>query len=264
MTNYVFDNAAEREAGQRLANLGAIYDANTMRSLAATGLAPGWHCLEIGAGSGSIGEGLADAVGATGHVLMTDIDPRFLGARNRANLETRRHDIAIDPLADAAFDLIHGRLVLVHVPQRATMIGRLMRALKPGGWLVIEDYDGRIVDCTFATTDPEQRAVAGKCFDAFWATLESHGIDLHWGRSLYDRFVAAGLKNAAMSGHVAVWQGGSPGARVTQANFSQLRPALLSQTQLSAEELDRFHALLDDPSFVFASPMMFTACGQRP
>jgi hypothetical protein len=52
-------------------------------------------------------------------VLVTDIDPRFIEARQRhTNVELRRHDIGTDPLPEHAFDLIHARLVQQHVPQR--------------------------------------------------------------------------------------------------------------------------------------------------
>ena len=64
---------------------------------------------------------------------MTDIDPRFLANSGRANLEVRRHDVATDPLPEAAFDLIHTRLVLIHVPQRDAPLARLVGALKPEG-----------------------------------------------------------------------------------------------------------------------------------
>ena len=33
------------------------------------------------------------------------------------------------------------RLLLIHVPARDAVIPKLVRALKPGGWLVVEEYD---------------------------------------------------------------------------------------------------------------------------
>ena len=149
MTSYIFDNAAERETSERFSSLESLHDIHTIGYLKATGVGPGWRCLEIGGGGGSIGQWLADCVGPEGHVLVTDIDPRFLAGFNRDNLEVRIHDVGVDPLPEAAFDLIHTRLVLVHVPQREATIGRLVNALKPGGWLVVEDYDSAIIDGTF-------------------------------------------------------------------------------------------------------------------
>jgi len=54
----------------------------------------------------------------SGRVLVTNIDPRFLEPLHLPNLEVRRHDIATDPLPEAVFDLVHSRLVLLHVPER--------------------------------------------------------------------------------------------------------------------------------------------------
>jgi trans-aconitate methyltransferase len=52
-----------------------------------------------------------------------------------------------DPLPDAAFDLIHARLVLIHVPEREEVLARLVAALKPGGWMVEEEFDSQSLPC---------------------------------------------------------------------------------------------------------------------
>ena len=119
MGGYLFDNAAEQEAEQRFGSLAVLYDPHTLRCLERTGVGPGWRCLEVGAGGGSIATWLADQVGSSGHVTATDIDPRFLRAlrsHGRPNVEVLRHDVTVDPLPEAAFDLIHARLVFVHLP----------------------------------------------------------------------------------------------------------------------------------------------------
>jgi SAM-dependent methyltransferase len=51
-----------------------------------------------------------------------------------------RHDITADAIPLARYDLIHARLVLSHLPQRRDVLVRLIEALRPGGWLVIEDF----------------------------------------------------------------------------------------------------------------------------
>src|SRR5262245_15816586 len=98
MTNYIFDNAAERETGERFSNLELLHDPHTVRHLLEAGVGRGWRCLEIGGGSGSIARWLANCVGPEGHVLVTDIDPRFLANISGANIEVRRHDIGADSL----------------------------------------------------------------------------------------------------------------------------------------------------------------------
>src|SRR5205814_3436619 len=80
------------------------------------------------------------AVGPTGHVLATDIDVSWLTAGD--GYEVRRHDVAADPPPQpGTFDLVHARLVLVHVPDRARALATMAAALRPGGWLLVEDAD---------------------------------------------------------------------------------------------------------------------------
>lgn len=73
-------NDAVRRANQRFASIVALYDPGTFRALEATGIGPDWHCLEVGGGSGSVAAWLGERVGATGHVVVTEIDDLFLTA----------------------------------------------------------------------------------------------------------------------------------------------------------------------------------------
>lgn len=116
-SDYALDNAG-REASSRFDALAAMYDPGTIRHLEDRGITSGWHCLEVGGGGGSIATWLAARVGPAGRVLVTDIDPRFLQSLQSPNLEVRRHDIVNNPLPEAAFDLIHSRLVLRHAGPR--------------------------------------------------------------------------------------------------------------------------------------------------
>jgi ubiquinone/menaquinone biosynthesis C-methylase UbiE len=109
----MLDNAG-RESSVRFPAISATFDAGTIRHLQELGVGPGWHCLEVGGGGGSIAVWLAARVAPTGRVLVTDIDTRFLETLNLPGIEVRRHDIATDPLPEGAFDLVHSRLMLQH------------------------------------------------------------------------------------------------------------------------------------------------------
>lgn len=103
-STYLLDNCAT-EAGARFAALKALFDPGTIRHLNGCGVAPGWTCLEVGAGGGSIAKWLVDRVGPSAHVLATDVEPRFLELlRGDPNIEVRRHNIVNAPLSEAAFD----------------------------------------------------------------------------------------------------------------------------------------------------------------
>jgi SAM-dependent methyltransferase len=58
-----------------------------------------------------------------------------------AGYTVRCHDVGVDPPPGDGFDLVHARLVLVHVPQRAAALAAMISALRPGGWLLVEEAD---------------------------------------------------------------------------------------------------------------------------
>ena len=111
MNTYAFDQGWQKER-DRLAGIESLFDSYSTRRLADVGVSEGWQCLEVGFGAGGVALWLAERVGSTGRVVAVDLDPRFLDGHGRANLEVRKHDVAADPLEEAAFDLAHARAVL--------------------------------------------------------------------------------------------------------------------------------------------------------
>jgi SAM-dependent methyltransferase len=257
---YVFDNAGA-QAGARFSALGALFDPGTIRHLTDLGVAEGWHCLEVGAGGGSIATWLCDSVGATGHVLATDIDPRFLDAAGRPNLEVRQHDIASDPLAEGTFDLVHARLVLVHLPERETALRRIVRALKPGGWLLVEEFDSLSMPPDPAI-NPDEMLL--KTFDAMQRVMTARGVDMRYGRMLPGRFEAHGLVDVAAEGRVFMIRGGSSGATLYRANFEQLRGAMVQAGLVTDEQVAADLRHLEEQDFLAPSSIMWAVRGRRP
>lgn len=69
---------------------------------------PGWRCLEVGAGRGSMAVWLAERVGESGQVVATDIDVTYLRRLDLPNLEMHQHNIlddSLDALRPGSFDL---------------------------------------------------------------------------------------------------------------------------------------------------------------
>ena len=95
-SSYVFDNAMP-QAKARFATVAEMYDPGTVRHLAELRVGPGWRCLEVGGGGGTIAGWLCDRVGPAGEVTATDIDTRFLQRLAKANLKVQQHDIVVDP-----------------------------------------------------------------------------------------------------------------------------------------------------------------------
>jgi len=266
MSHYIFDNAA-RQANQRFSSLETLYDPWTISHLEETGINPGWQCWEVGGGGGSIAAWLAERCGPTGHVLVTDIDPRFLvksAALDQPQIEIQRHDIANDPLPEQLFDLIHASLVLFHVPTREQALQRMMTALKPGGRLILDEYDRTLIDLSYPTTNAVASALYQKMFVALNRVMEAHGVDIAWGRSLYRRLRALGLVEVGMEGYTFVWEGGSACASMMRANFEQVRQEATSAGFITNEEVEQVCRLLDDSTFAISQHPLFTAWGRRP
>jgi SAM-dependent methyltransferase len=267
MTTYTFETPVEAKVEERFALLDALYNARTFRFLDTAGIAPGWHCLEVGGGSGSVAAWMAERVGPAGHVLATDIDLRVierLARRQPANLEVRRHDIGVDPLPEAEFDLIHTRLVLNHVPQREAVVARLVAALKPRGWLVIEDFDGRLIDRALPIEDAGEAGRFRRMSSAVTQVLDDHGCNVGFARGFYGRLKAAGLVEVGMEGHVAVRAGGSTGARFEALNLTHVREEAVAKGLVTDTEVDAVLNRTAASDFAVLSQVMLTAWGRRP
>jgi SAM-dependent methyltransferase len=210
---------------------------------------------------------MAERVGASGHVLVTDIEPRFIERSARhwpAHIELRRHDIGIDPLPERAFDLIHARLVLQHVPQRHQALASLVAALKPRGWLVIEEFDGRMIDRSIPTANAADAERFSKMVRALARLMDERGFEADWPRRLHQHLRAAGLVEVDMEGHLAVREGGSPASRLDAANFAQVRKEAVDKGLITVAEVDMLLERLASRDFAVFSPLMFTACGRAP
>lgn len=254
-TDYLF----RADGRARLAAAEELLDEGTQHVLRRLGVAPGWTCLEVGAGGGSIAAWLAQVVGPTGRVVATDLDTRALHGLSSDTLEIKQHDIVRDPLEDSAFDLVHARLVLEHLVKRDEVLAKLVRALRPGGWLVVEDVDyGSAVPVseTGAALHAHTQAVRLEQF-------ARRGVDHTLGRQLPARLRAVGLTDVGNEGRVWVMEGGSPGARWFKHSLDHLRGRLVGPGLLSDEEVDRMLAHFDDPTWSALSPIIFAAWGRR-
>jgi len=136
MADYVLPHTIPQD-DERLTLMSRMLDPQMFFRIEQAGVAPGWRCLEVGAGNGSVSAWLAAKVGPSGHVVATDIDTRFLDRLSIPNLEVRRLDVARDGLGEG-YDLVCCRALLHHVPERIDVVGRLAAAVKPGGVLLIE------------------------------------------------------------------------------------------------------------------------------
>ncbi|MFF8599973.1 methyltransferase domain-containing protein [Streptomyces sp. NPDC015232] len=257
---YLLDNA-RAEAGERFVWLAELFDGVTRGHFERLGVGPGARCWEVGAGGPGIPEALAAAVGPSGYVLATDIDPSWLAAD--AGYEVRRHDVVADPPPEpGTFDLVHARLVLVHVPDRARAPAAMAAALRPGGWLLVEDADTALQPLACLDDGGPAQRRANRLRDAVRELLARRGADLSYGRTLPRALRAAGLVDVAASGTFPV--GGRACDRLVAATMRHVRGELLAAGLTDEAEIDAHLAAVEAGELDLTLAPLISAWGRRP
>ena len=155
-----------------------------------------------------------------GSVLGTDLNLDWIDAGMPRQVELRRHDVTSDEIPRSSDDLIHARLGLLHLPDRDEVIERLVAALAPGGWLVLDEFDQIFPPCPEPATD-EQRTF-NRVRSAFSELLERRGANTTtYPRTLPWRLQRAGLAETGAEGRLVFGTGAGPGAAVQRANLLQ-------------------------------------------
>lgn len=193
-----------KDTRRRLTAMEQTHDPATMGHLERVGVGPGWTCLEVGAGGGSIARWLGSRVGADGRVLAVDLDIGSVGETGE-NVEVRRSDVRTEALPQEAFDLIHARLVLGHIAEREAVLDSLVASLRPGGWLVLEEAD------TSYMAPALDNALHREVMVACAAALGRAGYAHTWGRHVPGLLHDRGLTDVTASCEAPLHEGGSAG-----------------------------------------------------
>jgi SAM-dependent methyltransferase len=255
MADYVLPHSIPQE-DERLTLMSRMLDPQMFFRLEQAGVAPGWRCLEVGAGNGSVSAWLARRVGPRGHVVSSDIDTRFLGRLAVPNLEVRRIDLTRDPFG-ADYDLVCGRAVLHHIPARIDVLGRLAAAVRPGGTILFEEPDFHPV----LSTD---NAALRDFWQGFLAWAAGEGIDYFVGRRLAPWLAGRGFEAIAVHGETILFNGGSLPARYLKLTMQELEPALLGSGLIGATAWSEAMALLDNPRLWTWQNSYVTTAARRP
>jgi ubiquinone/menaquinone biosynthesis C-methylase UbiE len=260
---YFAHNVARDFESERLLNLQAALDPLSTQRLERVGVGPGWRCLEVGAGRGSIARWLAEHVAPRGQVVATDMDLRLLEHLDgqRRYIEVRKHDIVTDDLETNAFDVAHCRLVLMHVSDPERALERMVSSLRPGGWLVIEEP-------VFAEPDvvTREHAAAGAYERVSRALVEclSSMMDVRFGETAMRMVAHMGLDEFCVDQTRLYAPGGHPGPITNMLTWEMFRNDLLASGGLYPDDLDVASAAMLDPSFICSSPFMYGVFGRKP
>lgn len=265
MSEHTPISATETEGQKldRLKKLEAVLDPISARHLETVGVAQGWKCLEVGAGAGSVAQWLAKRVGSSGKVVATDIDTRFLERLSVPNLEVRQHDIAEDGLEAGAYDLVHCRRLLVTLQEPERALKRMADAVRPGGWLLVEedDYGSMLsTDLTNLAATPFVEAWRG----GIAALRKMRILDPLIGRRVLELMEPLGLEDVTQDGWTRINRGGDPVADFDAATMQLAAKPLTGAGQLEQEQFAKILRLLQDPTFYYLGFTVFSAWGRKP
>lgn len=120
-----------------------VYRRPLATALERLGIAPGWRCVDVGAGGGDVSVALAEIVGVHGRVYAIDSDPRV---RDQTAAAAAAHSqlLAITQTGEnlqlpEPVDLAFCRFLLMHVAEPSVVLERMRRAVRPGGFLVAQE-----------------------------------------------------------------------------------------------------------------------------
>ena len=257
--------AVGREAAedQRLSLLEQIYDPGSRRRRQI--VQPGWRCLEIGAGRGSLALWLAEQVGPSGEVVATDIDVTYLRRLELPNLKVVEHNILdspLEPLELGSFDLVCMRFVLAHLSGRQeAALKRIVQCLRPGGWLIDEDGDWGMT----APVDPCHPRHAP--FHAAWRDGDwwaSRGYDPAFGRKLPALLERCGLEHIGHNATSEAVRGGSPWTRWYAESLDVINRLGGATDESQQQDHELIVATFRDPTVWFLREMLHATWGRRP
>jgi SAM-dependent methyltransferase len=251
------DDQVAREQ-DRLHVLARVTDPVTRATLQRIGIAPGWHCCDIGSGAGTVAAWMVEQVGSTGRVVSLDVDTRFQPP-SAGVLEVRTLDVTTEPIGADEFDVVHARGVLQHIAQREAVLDAMIAAAKPGGWVVVTDvdwiqFDEQEVPEPFATLSSTLRALS----------TSQHGYDGAWGRRLPAAFTRRGLEAVDVRGDTWTMRGGTDSAEWYVAALERALGVVPSEVFPAGFDPAAAIVQARRPDFVILSPISVTAVGRKP
>jgi Methyltransferase domain len=240
------------------ATLGELFDPTTFRHLERLGLRAGWRCWEVGAGGPTVPAWLAGRAGPTGHVLATDIDVSALQEAPEPGFEILRHDVAAEPAPRSGLDLVHARLVLMHVAGRDAALAAMTGALRPGGWLLAEEADLSLqpLACPDEAGPAEQLANRIRR-----VATESRGDNLAFGRTLPRLLRGTGLTEVGADAYFPV--AGVASARLQRTMIERQRERMVRAGLVTAADIDQHLADIAAGRLDLATFTMVSAWGRK-
>lgn len=260
--DYVHQHLSDSDEYARLRKIEDLLDPRTRGFLQKLGLKESMSFLEAGAGGGGLLPWLSETVGPKGLVVAVDLNTRFLKNLRQPNLQVLENDLTKMDLGREKFDFIHERYVLNHIPAYQDVVSKMKAALKPGGWLLLEDVDssaGRI-----ETTDLARLKAFNAIPQARKVLFASKGLDYAIGQRLPGLLGENGFSQVGAETFAPLDRGGEGNAEIMGLSALGLWDQYLSTGAATEADLKTFVEMAADPRQEAVYYSTVSAWGQKP
>ena len=236
----------------------------TERLLDRAGLRAGMRVLDLGCGGGAVTQRLAALVGPEGEIVGVDLDPSILRLAQREaqdlNLPVTFRHLGAEELDEvAAYDFAYARYLLSHLRNPERALGAMVRALRPGGRLAVEDvfFPGHVCHPPNAAFD--------RFLELYGAVVRAKGADPTIGARLVGMALDAGLVEVQVELVVPVFREGE-GKRVAQVTVEHIREAVVGAglaTDIEVDAVAELEAFADDERTLMSIAPTFQVWGRK-
>jgi SAM-dependent methyltransferase len=219
---------------ERLRLQSLVWESSGRQLLSKVDDGSGGRALDVGCGALGWLRILSDWVGPSGEVVGTDIDESlldaarsFLEAEGISNVELVVDDLFESQLEPQSFDLVHARYQIAPLGRGGEQVASHRRLLRPGGALVLEEWD--LGSWHFNPAAPAAERLIRLISDIF-AALGGEA-----GRALPSLLREIGIEEPEIDAHVVALKPGHPYLRLPLQFSVALESRLLEM--LSEDEL---------------------------
>ena len=237
----------------------------TEQLLNQAGVRAGMQVLDFGCGSGDVTLRMATLVEAEGEVVGIDLDPSILQLAQQeakdSNLPVTFRHLGAEELNEVAvYDFAYARYLLSHLRHPERALEAMVRALRPGGRLAVEDifFPGHVCYPPNAAFD--------RYVELYQAVVRAKGADPAIGPRLLGMALDAGLADVRVELVVPVFRDGE-GKRVAQVTMEHIRQAVVGTGLASDAEVDaivaELEAFADDERTLMSIAPTFQVWGRK-